>query len=158
MTRREKIILAVTGVVAVAGLWIGLGGNEPAPPPAGPAASQEAAKAGSMLAAIKDAALTPAEQAMIAAIEAPWPQKAFYDKPFAGQTAAKPVSRPHFTGYVELGSGRLAVVDGMEYQVGDSLESGGYKVVAIAPDHVALESLANGQRIEIPYEGRDAAQ
>ena len=158
MTRREKISLAVTGVVAVAGLWIGLGGNEPAPPPARPAASQEAAKAGSMLAAIKDAALTPAEQAMIAAIEAPWPQKAFYDKPFAGQTAAKPVSRPHFTGYVELGSGRLAVVDGMEYQVGDTLESGGYKVVAIAPDQVALESLANGQRIEIPYEGRDAAQ
>ena len=158
MTRREKIILGVTGVVAVVGLWIGLGGNEPAPRPAGPVASQEAAQAGSMLAAIKDAALTPAEQAMIAAIEAPWPQKAFYDKPFAGQTAAKPVSRPHFTGYVELGSGRLAVVDGMEYQVGDTLESGGYKIVAIAPDQVALESLANGQRIDIPYEGRDAAQ
>ena len=68
------------------------------------------------------------------------------------------MTRPHFTGYVELGSGRLAVVDGMEYQVGDMLESGGYKVVAIAPDLVALESLANGQRIEIPYEGRDAAQ
>ncbi|WP_029459445.1 hypothetical protein [Solidesulfovibrio alcoholivorans] len=157
MTRREKIILALTGVVAVAGLWMGLGGDAP-PPPAVPAARQETAQAGSMLAAIKDAALTPAEEAMVAAIGASWPQRAFYDKPFAGQTAAKPVSRPRFTGYVELGSGRLAVVDGMEYQVGDTLESGGYKVVAIAPEQVALESLANGQRIEIPYEGRDAAQ
>ncbi|WP_300163070.1 hypothetical protein [Solidesulfovibrio sp.] len=158
MTSREKIILAVTGVVAVAGLWIALAGNGPVAPkdPAGPSAADEAAKAGSMMAAIKDAALTPAELAMVAAIDAPWPRQAFYDRPFAGQEAAKPVTRPHYSGYVELGTGRLAVVDGLEYQVGDTLESGGYKVASITPDMVVLESLGNGQRIEIPYEGRDA--
>ena len=33
---------------------------------------------------------------------------------------------------------------------------GGYKVLAVSPDKVTLESLANGQRLDIPYDGQDA--
>lgn len=154
MSRREKIILAITAVVAVLGLWIGLGGQG-IKGPAVPAASDEAGKAGIILASLKDTAMAPDEFSLLAAIGSPWPAKAFYDKPFA-QHEAKPVMQPRYTGYVELGTGKLAVVDGMEYQVGDALESGGYKVAAIAPDQVVLESLGNGQRLTIPYEGQEA--
>lgn len=154
MSRREKILLALTGVVAVFGLWYGLGAHGPHGPVV-PPGGDEAGKAGALLATIKESSMTPAEIDLVTAISTPWPEKAFYDKPFADQ-AVKPVSRPRFTGYVELGSGKLAVVDGMEYQVGDSLESGGYKVTSITPDEVGLESLANGQRITIPYEGLEA--
>ena len=68
----------------------------------------------------------------------------------------RPSGVPRFTGYVDLGSGRLAVIDGYEYQAGDTLEGGGYKVLVVSPDKVTLESLANGQRLDIPYDGQDA--
>ncbi|WP_428565363.1 MAG: hypothetical protein ACP59X_04150 [Solidesulfovibrio sp. DCME] len=155
MSRREKIILAVTCIVAVVGLWIGLGGNTVREHLA-PSAGNEAAQAGAMLANIKETALTPTEIALLGAINSPWPAKAFYDKPFADQGAKPVAAQPRYTGYVELGSGRLAVVDGMEYQVGDALESGGYKVVSIAPDQVVLESLVNAQRMTLPYEGQES--
>ncbi|MEA4856762.1 MAG: hypothetical protein AAGU21_10445 [Solidesulfovibrio sp.] len=154
MSRREKIILAVTGIVAIVGLWLGLGGNAVREGLI-PSGGGEAAQAGAMLASIKETALSPVELALLGAIHTPWPAKAFYDKPFA-EHGVKPVLQPRYTGYVELGSGRLAVVDGMEYQVGDALESGGYKVVAIAPDQVVLESLVNGQRMTLPYEGQES--
>jgi hypothetical protein len=92
----------------------------------------------------------------MAAIDKPWRLGAFYDKPLEGRGGGKPAVVPRFTGYVELGSGRLAVIDGYEYQAGDTLEGGGYKVLAVSTEKVVLESLANGQRLEIPYDGQDA--
>lgn len=161
MTRREKIILAATGAVAVVGLVVLLGGkgSPPPVPSAGPGLAGEAAQATTMLKTIQDTAMGGAEVAVLTAIDKKWRVAAFYDKPLAGhEVAAKPASLPRYSGFVELGSGKLAVIDGMEYQAGDSLESGGYKVVSVTPDQVVLESLANGQRITVLYEGQQEAR
>ncbi len=161
MTRREKIILAATGVVAVLGLGSLFVGNGPAPAPPGVATGQAggpgAAQVTGMLQAIQAATPAKTEEALLVAIARPWPAGALYDKPLESKAvAAKPAALPRYMGYVELGSGRLAVVDGFEYQVGDSLEGGGYKVVEISPDRVTLESLASGNRVSVPYEGQEA--
>jgi len=158
MTRREKIILAVTGIVAVIGLGTVFWGDKPAPPPPTQAqAGQGAQIAQNALAMAKQATPGKVEAALLAAIDKPWRTGVFYDKslePKAGP--AKTAALPRFTGYVELGSGRLAVVDGYEYQAGDTLEGGGYKVVSVTPDKVVLESLANGQKLELPYDGLES--
>ncbi len=159
MTRREKIILAITGLVAAGGLMVLLGGKTPPPgaPQPAPGASGEAARAAGMLKSIQEAAMGKGEVAVLAAIDRPWRVAAFYDRPLAGHEAAvKPATLPRYTGFVELGSGKLAVIDGMEYQAGDSLEGGGYKVLSVTPDQVVLESLAGGTRVTVPYEGQDA--
>lgn len=157
MTRREKIILAATGLVAVIGLVVLLGDKTPPGAPRPGPAADEAARAATMLKSIQDSAMGRDEVAVLAAIDRKWRATAFYDRPLAGrEAAARPAALPRYTGYVELGSGRLAVVDGMEYQVGDSLEGGGYKVVSIASDQLVLENLGNGQRITVPAEGQDA--
>ena len=157
MTKREKIILSLTGLAALVGLGsLYLGGSGT---PLLPVSRQEAngsAKAPVLLKTIQEASVDKTEGALVAAIGRKWNTAALYDKPLTG-AAATAARLPRYTGYVELGSGRLAIVDGIEYQVGDNLEGGGYKVAAISPDQVVLEILANGNRVEVPYEGQDAA-
>jgi len=159
MTRREKIILAVTGLVAAAGLsTLLMGGGGPSPGPvtvAGGKQAVEAARtqAAALIKSVQDTAVTRREATILAALERSWPETVFYDKP-VGQGPAKPQTQtlPRYTGYVELGGGRLAIIDGYEYQVGDELEGGGYKVVEIKPDQVTLENLADHNRIKLDYQ------
>ncbi|MFU2208834.1 hypothetical protein [Solidesulfovibrio sp. C21] len=154
MSKREKILLAAVCVTAVIGLWVTL--DRPSSPTARQPNPGDATQAANLLRAIKDSDLSPAEISLVAAIGEKWPIKSFYDKPLSGRASVQHSVLPRYSGYVELGSGKLAVVDGMEYQVGDALDGGGYKVVSIAPDQVVLESLANGQQMTIPYEGQEA--
>ena len=160
MTRREKNILIATGLVAMIGLGSLFLGEGPGAKPgvSAPVQNPQAAQ-------VLENALTMARQAtpgvvdgaLLAAIDTPWRAPVFYDKPLSnGQAATKTAAMPRFTGYVELGSGRLAVIDGYEYQAGDTLEGGGYKVISVTPDKVALESLANGQKLELPYDGQES--
>ena len=162
MTRREKIILAVTGAVAVvAAVYLFLDTGPTAPiPSAAPTQAQTQATAQARetaQAVVRQAAPGGVETALMAALDKPWRVAVLYDKPLEARGGTgRPTVVPRFTGYVELGSGRLAVIDGYEYQAGDTLEGGGYKVLAVSPDKVTLESLANGQRLDIPYDGQDA--
>jgi len=155
MTRREKGILAVTGLVALVGVGSLFLGNKPVLAP--PAENKtDAAQIQAVIKSAVDAGLSPADVALLGAIGKPWRLAAVYDKPLNRGQAVKAQSKHRYSGYVELGSGKLAVVDGYEYQEGDTLEGGGFKVVAIAPERVTLESLANGDREDVPYEGQEA--
>jgi hypothetical protein len=154
MNKREKVLLAAVCVTAVVGLWVTL--DRPSPPVAKVPQAEDGSKAVSLLRTIKDTDLSATDVALLSAIGNTWRVSAFYDKPLGGREVTRQTTLPRYTGYVELGSGKLAVVDGMEYQAGDTLDGGGYKVISIAPDQVVLESLANGQRLTIPYEGEQA--
>lgn len=159
MNTREKIIVAIAGLVAVYGVGSLFGGGSPSPKE--PTAGQDKALHAQVDTLIKniDAAVpTSLDAAMLTAMATPWRVEAVYERPMETKVAAtaKPVGLPKYTGYVELGTGRLAVVDGYEYQAGDTLEGGGYKIVAIVPDKVILERLEGGNRVELPYEGQEA--
>jgi len=155
MTRREKGILAVTGLVALIGLGSLFLGEKPVRAPQADN-KVDAAQIQAVIKSAVDAGLNPTDVALLGAIGKPWRLAAVYDKPLNRGQAAKVQSKHRYSGYVELGSGKLAVVDGYEYQEGDTLEGGGFKVVAIAPERVTLESLANGDREDVPYEGQEA--
>jgi hypothetical protein len=43
-----------------------------------------------------------------------------------------------YTGFLEMGDKRLAIINGMEYEVGDSLEPAGLVVKTINPTHVVV--------------------
>lgn len=157
MTTREKIILALTGIVAAVGIGSLFMGSGPAVRKPDPTADKAVmARVDGLIKNAEAALPTAHDLTMLAAVNAPWRQNAIYGQSLETKgPAVKPASLPRYTGYVELGSGRLAVVDGIEYQAGDTLEGGGYKVLSITPDKVFLESLANGNRVEVPYEGQD---
>lgn len=50
-----------------------------------------------------------------------------------------------YTGYLEMGSIRLAIINGMEYETGDRLEPGGYVIERIYPNKVELTSATGSQ-------------
>lgn len=54
-----------------------------------------------------------------------------------------------FTGYVEFGSKRLAIINDAEYEVGEQVEKSAYTVVSILATQVELKSLEN-DTITIP--------
>lgn len=155
MTRREKLLLASVGLAAVLAVFSLPGGKEPTDRPVGAVAEKDtAAQVRTLESRVAAAIPDEADAAVLASVQAPWRWSAVYDKSLEGRQAAK-MSDLQYTGYVELGSGRLAVVNGFEYQVGDELEGGGYKVVAISPETVTLESLDNGKQRTLSYQGQE---
>jgi len=157
MTKREKITLAATGLLAVLALGTLPGGEKPTGGPADGAGEKDvAAQVRTLQTRLAEAMPSAFDMAVLASVKAPWRESAVYDKSLEGKQTAK-TSDLQYTGYVELGSGRLAVVNGYEYQVGDDLEGGGYKVTAISPEAVTLTSLDNGTQRNLPYQGQEAS-
>lgn len=58
-----------------------------------------------------------------------------------------------YTGFLQMGNRRLAIISGMEYEAGDKLEPGGFIVRNINPNHIVLGTSNTGkQTFIIPME------
>ncbi|MHB8090866.1 MAG: hypothetical protein ACYDH8_04570 [Syntrophales bacterium] len=62
-----------------------------------------------------------------------------------------------YSGYIDAGQKRLAVINDVEYQEGDSLEmngfdkkSGVYKLKSIFPENVVIKNTTTGEKITLP--------
>lgn len=55
-------------------------------------------------------------------------------------TGPEPVldSKVQYTGFLQMGDTRLAIINGMEYEAGDQLEPGGFIIRDILPNHVVV--------------------
>lgn len=55
-------------------------------------------------------------------------------------TGPEPVldTRVQYTGFLEMGDTRLAIISGMEYEIGDRLEPGGFVIRRILPNQVVV--------------------
>jgi hypothetical protein len=47
-------------------------------------------------------------------------------------------ARVQYTGFLQMGDTRLAIINGMEYEAGDQLEPGGFIIRRILPNHVVM--------------------
>lgn len=56
-----------------------------------------------------------------------------------------------YSGYLEVGSKKIAVINGMDYQVGDELEMNGYTVKHITPSRVIVVDKRRGGKITVPF-------
>lgn len=56
-----------------------------------------------------------------------------------------------YSGYLEVGGRKTAIINGMDYQVGDELETSGYKVKRINPSSVIIINKTSGEKITIPF-------
>jgi hypothetical protein len=46
--------------------------------------------------------------------------------------------RVQYTGFLQMGDTRLAIINGMEYEAGEKLEPGGFIIRRISPNHVVV--------------------
>ena len=56
--------------------------------------------------------------------------------------------RPNFsyTGFMQMGDKRFAIINGFEYAPGDQLQEGGYKVSSVTPSKVVIVSTDGSNR------------
>ncbi|MBI5894512.1 MAG: hypothetical protein HZB24_00345 [Desulfobacterales bacterium] len=53
-----------------------------------------------------------------------------------------------FTGFLQIGNMQLAIINGMEYAVGDMIGTSGHHLESISPEGVVISD-ANGEKIQL---------
>lgn len=82
-----------------------------------------------------------------------WPRDPFLNEDLSSANAVESQkTKFNYTGFIMLGSKRLAVINGIEYQIGESLTTDGFIVRAINPNDVVLEDSVNRSRLSIPIQ------
>jgi hypothetical protein len=94
--------------------------------------------------------------------EREWVQDPFLDgKSYKSWTQVKAVTAKEagvaapkvefvYSGYVEVGRQRMAVINGMEYSEGDGLDTKGYVLKSVSPSSVVIENRGMGATINVP--------
>jgi len=161
MTNREKII------VGLATLALGYGALQlllpranvaPVPQP------QSLEGLNAFIAKVSDATRAGTAEAgaiVIQKAEAAWKQDPFLEiqkAKAADPTATRPKETARITGlvyngFIELGSKRLAIINGQEYEAGDQLNPGGFTIKSILPTRVMIvSSQGEGAPIVLPLQ------
>ncbi|KUG29377.1 hypothetical protein ASZ90_000731 [hydrocarbon metagenome] len=156
MTKREKMLLGIMGTAVIVGVGMFLmPGSGRVGLPKGQDAAVTVAKSNAEAQAkmVKDAGASALEAQVADMALRPWNTTVFYDKPLDIQSeTVRDASMPAYTGYVEVGALRLAIIDGYEYREGDELETGSFLVEQITPPQVTLRGIDNGKFVRLPYQ------
>jgi hypothetical protein len=149
MTKREKII------VGIMVLTVGYGAIELLLPRAQTGAAVPAVQSteslNTFIAKVADAAKGAASESSVLVVqkaEAGWNQDPFLiirkPPPAAEARAPKETARPvpnlTYSGFLEIGPKRLAIINGMEYEAGDRVNPGAFSIKSILPNKVIMTS------------------
>lgn len=161
MTNREKIIV---GLAAIA---LGYGALELLLPRANVAPvlqPQSLEGLNTFITKVADATRVGTAEAsaiVIQKAEAAWKQDPFLEiqkAKAAESTAARPAETARlpnlvYNGFIELGSKRLAIINGQEYEAGDKLNPGGFTIKSILPTRVVIVAAqGEGAPIVLPLQ------
>jgi len=157
MRKREKIILAVTAIAIVAGtLHFIMDRGAKIPPDSARADLKVLQDFASLTETeLKKAALTKTQDYILERASVEWASDPFLGRKFTSE-AAKAVEIPAslaYTGFVIVGQQRLAIINGMEYQVGEMVLGTELVVQAIDPQNVVVKQLGGRESFNIPFAG-----
>ena len=60
-----------------------------------------------------------------------------------------------YSGYLDIGNRKLAIIDGMEYEIGEALKDGKYYIKKITPVQVVIGATKGNREIIFPLEELD---
>ena len=94
---------------------------------------------------------------IIVRAEADWERDPFWERSFykewAGRDAAKtaedPAAKIIYSGYIDVGKKKMAVINGLEYSVGEQLEAGNYVLKKITASRVLISNRDTASELEI---------
>jgi len=165
-TNREKIIVVLAVLALVYGAYEVFFRSAPAPPTFQSSSQGKSLDTlNSFITKVAEAAqegLSETDTYIIKRAEAQWIQDPLIRirkppkveiKPEDVVATEEPEMEIAYTGYIEMGSMRLAIINGHEYQTGDRLEQGGYIVRSISPTQVEIvTSDKNKNRFIVPLQ------
>jgi hypothetical protein len=159
--KREKIILGVMAVAILYGLFTFITGSSLKKHVAiSPEAKTNEINslASDTTSAISKDALSVTEAYAISRIEADWLHDPFYEKKAYSEMVQTAKAAPKvdakvnfsYTGYMEYGGRQMAIINGLEYGVGEALDVPGYILRSISPVKVTIENKADSKaKIEV---------
>jgi len=162
MSKREKgIIIAMANAILYGGYSL----LAPASETPEPALAEQTLKdvedfVLGVIAELPRFSLNKTEQYTIAAAAAPWAGNPYLqvtlEEDKAPEKLSETVPEPDlplvFSGFIQLGDRRLAIINGREYEPGDALEISGYVLRAVYPSHVELVWLDSDDVRVVPLE------
>jgi len=164
MSKQEKVMVVIAGLAIIFGVYYFFIAS-PAKTiriETGKTMAELNKLADDITAELKQWNLTEAEAYIITQADIEWTKDPFFE----GKVSWKPGSEGtviqaeklefNYTGYIELGKKKLAVINGLDYQigeslVGESLESGEYVVRNIYPDRVVIKPKGKGKAITVQF-------
>ena len=165
LEKREIVILGIMAVALLYGAFTLLLGksDKKSTMTQGMSETELKAMTGELAVAMTRDVLSPGESYAIVRAEAEWLHDPFYERKSYGEMLrsrelAKAVVDPakkvsfHYTGYIEYGSRKVAIINGWEYVAGEALETKGYVIRTITPTKVTIEHLNDKTKIEVPIE------
>jgi len=98
---------------------------------------------------LEDSDSYPVYASIVTGAEADWKKDPFYENNISSANVIDSGSI-EYTGYLEIGARRIAVINGVSYEVGDELELVGYIVKHIRPSAVVIEEEKKGASVTVP--------
>ena len=146
MTNREKIIVGLMLLVVVYGVYTLF-----LSPPPNPGSLRSAKQQTSLNAFVTKVAekskigLSKKQTYIMEKAQAAWKKDPFIQISPQQAKEEKIVDKPAvltssilYTGFLQMGDTRLAIINGIEYEAGDKLEPGGFVIQNIHPNHVVI--------------------
>ena len=103
--------------------------------------------------------ITDFDAYVIRRMEADWGKNPFWKKDLykewgnrEGVAKSGVLAKIIYSGYVDSGKNKLAVINGLEYRVGEQLELEGYVLKQITPSSVLIFNKYTGNKEEIPLQ------
>ena len=157
MSKREQIILILTGIVAIVGVYMVFFDK-----PKKPMAAKQVVQIGDlqefvnqMTAKVSTDDFTDKDSYIIERATSAWEYDPFsnIDLPNEGKTKDSGDQTYSFTytGYIQVGNDLMAVINGLEYNVGEELGQPGCILHSISPEKVIV-NVGNRKMIALPLE------
>jgi hypothetical protein len=152
--QREKVILIIAFAAVVYAVYALFLSGSPQPSYSSPEGQLETARtfASDMSTAMIKDDTSSADTYVITKAATEWAREPFLvsEKPIKSRTVqAETDEESHevpflFTGYLRAGDKTLAVINGMEYEIGETLDPGGFTVRNISRTQVFIENSLDG--------------
>ena len=69
-----------------------------------------------------------------------------------GDARRRPKIEFVYTGYLEVGRKRMAIINGMEYREGEALDIKGFVLKSVSPTKVVIENRGIGATLNVPLQ------
>lgn len=166
LTTKQIILLGVTLLAVLYGAYDFLFTGRKSPVTANTANIDMGTFISEMTVTLAKDTPSPVDAQMIKRAETSWPRDPFYERKSYRQLTAADEPPPavvaatlsaekgkfSYTGYVDMGRKKIAILNGSEYAVGDALDVSGYVLNDIYPDRIVIYHKETRRTLEIPLQ------
>ena len=155
MTTREKVILGFTAVAAIgAGVYYASGLFSSSEPIDQPVRKDFTALITSVQLNLNKGELTDREENILSATSTEWSRNPLRVRPLFphGDGSSPAIPLPTYMGFINTGSEPIAIINGIDYRPGETVQGGEFQVAQIYPEYVELLRRGATDPVDVPIE------